>query len=394
MLIFGLTFLTLLVTGYCGALILLGKGFSNLQKTLLEESSEFSGQNLPTVSVIIAARNEERNLPRLLQHLQQLDYPQEKLEICIVDDRSSDNSVALLQAAKERMPYLKVLHVRDQIKDFAPKKRALDMAIRATHGEIILLTDADCSPPPTWIHATLACYKEESAGVIGYSPYRFDKPMPKFLQKMLSLEFFSVAAVAAASAGLGTPATAAGCNLSYRRRTYQRAKGFDGIRHWISGDDDLFILKVAEQKIGTWSYGLSPEAFVPAAAPSTWRAFWNQRIRYAGKGAHYALPFVMLLVAVYLFNVLLAVSLPALLAGFTAFAFASLLAWLVKSIFEWRFLNKVAKIYRNRDLLKYYLPTALLHPFYIVLFGFMGTFSKFTWRGDEFAITTEELNHG
>ncbi|KAA3657116.1 MAG: glycosyltransferase, partial [Calditrichaeota bacterium] len=356
--------------------------------------SEFSNSNLPTVAVIVAARNEEHNLPRLLHHLQQLDYPREKLEICIVDDRSTDNSAPILQSAREDMPNLKVLHVRNQIKDFAPKKRALDMAIRATRGEIIMLTDADCSPPPTWIREMLACYKEESAGVIGYSPYRFDKPMPKMLRKMLSLEFFSVAAVAAASVGLGTPATAAGCNLSYRRQTYLRAKGFEGIRHWVSGDDDLFILKVAEMKIGTWSYGLSPEAFVPAAAPSTWRAFWNQRIRYAGKGAHYALPFVTALVAVYLFNVMLATSVPALFAGFTTFANVTIVAWLVKSLFEWRFLYTASKSYKNSHLLTWYIPTALLHPFYITIFGFMGTFSRFTWRGDEFAITTEELNHG
>ena len=45
-----------------------------------------------TVSVVIASRNEQENLPGLLSDLINQDYPQEKLEIIVVDDRSNDNT--------------------------------------------------------------------------------------------------------------------------------------------------------------------------------------------------------------------------------------------------------------------------------------------------------------
>ncbi|KAA3615529.1 MAG: glycosyltransferase [Calditrichaeota bacterium] len=394
MLYFFITFLSLLVLGYCAALLFLRKGFAILQQTIKSELPFFGSKNLPTVTVIVAARNEEHNLPVLLHHLSTLDYPREKLEICIVNDRSTDGTAEILDAASNDVPALKAIHIKDLLHEFAPKKRALDMAIRATKGEIIMLTDADCTPPPTWIKATLACYKKDTAGVIGYSPYRFDKPLPRLLEKMLALEFFSIAAVAAATAGLGKPATAAGCNLSYRRKTYLQAKGFEGIQHWVSGDDDLFILKVGEKNIGRFSYGLNPKAFVPAAAPATWSSFWNQRIRYASKGAHYAWPLVTALVAIYFFNFMLTICLPLIFLGFTKTGIAALAAWILKSIFEWIFLRKAATAYQESDLLKYFIPTAFLHPFYIVLFGFLGTFSRFDWRGDQFSVTAEELTHG
>lgn len=386
--------LALLLTGYCVAILLLGKGFNQLVRLLKSSDSVFISGNLPTVSVIIAARNEQANLPALLNCLQQLQYPAEKLEICIVNDRSTDKTAEILNSAKSKLANLKVIHIHDTLVDFAPKKRAIDCAIHATNGEIIMLTDADCTPKPGWIRATLACYKENTACVIGYSPYRFDRPVPRIIKKMLALEFFSIAAVAAASAGLGSPATAAGCNLSYRRETWTKAQGFKGIQQWISGDDDLFVLKIAEQKLGDFSYGLSPEAFVPAAAPTSWQSFWNQRIRYASKGTHYALPFVAALCSIYLFNLLLAGAIPMLLLGWTNIGIPAIFAWIIKSIFEWHFLEKAAFHYGEDQLLKFFLPTALLHPFYIVLFGFLGTFSRFDWHGEAYNVSTGEMTGG
>lgn len=378
--------LSALLLLYCIALLILRRGLSKLARgRKCADVRELHA--LPTVAIIVAARNEAKNLPRLLDCLLKQDYPREKLEICIVDDRSEDESWEILSRAAAQHPHIQAIRITDTLPYFAPKKRALDRAIRATSGEILLFTDGDCTPPPTWVKATVACYDSDTAVVPGYSPYRFDRPVHPVLRGMLSLEFFSVAAVAAASIGLHRPVTAAGCNLSYRRRTYFQAGGFEAISQWVSGDDDLFILKVARQKLGKFAYALDPQAFVPAAAPTTWSKFWNQRIRYASKGRHYALPMTASLVAVYLLNAMLFFGALSLLLAPSPFGWLALGGWAGKNLFEFILLKKATHVFRIPGLLRYFLPTALVHPLYILIFGFLGLFSHFDWKGESFQKT-------
>ncbi|MFQ5627452.1 MAG: glycosyltransferase [bacterium] len=368
---------------YCTILLWLGAGFRRLSDNRLGYTEKAQTNSLPTISVIVAARNEARSLPRLIHCLQQQDYPSNKIEFCIVDDRSDDGSWEILRQAEKRYENFRMMRIDDALPDYAPKKRALDHAMRAAHGEILLLTDADCTPPPTWARSIAQHYSEGIVMVPGYSPYRFDYPAPAIVKGMLALDYFALAAVAAAAIGQGCPLTAAGCNFSYRRKTYFQAGGFAPIRKWVSGDDDLFLLSVAQQKLGRFAYALAPESFVPCAAPTSMKQFWHQRIRYASKGLHYSLPMTASLLAVYLLNVSLVLSAPALVFGFFDYTAMALLVWVVKSFFEYRFLAKSISLFREKSLLRYFLPTALAHPFYITLFAFLGAFSRFRWKDDK-----------
>ena len=339
--------------------------------------------NWPTVSIIVAARNEEENLPKLLRCLMTLDYPADKIEYAIVDDRSTDSTWDLLQRAHRKWPNLKIIQIAEEIPGFAPKKRALDSAIRATQGEILLLTDADCTPPEGWAKAMVRHFKEDTAIVPGYSPYRFDTPVPRLLRGILALDFFSLATVAAGSVGMGQPITAVGCNLCYRRSTYFAVDGFEKIKEWISGDDDLFLQLVGESKVGNANYALHPESFVPGAAPVSFRQFWNQRIRYASKSLYYKWQFTFSLLALYLFNLSIPVSVLLLGVGKTGLALPGLVVWLIKMGADYLFLKRCTRVFQQEHLMRYFLPTSILHPFYVSLFGALGSLMGFSWKNDD-----------
>ncbi len=371
---------------YILAIILLYIGIVRIQ-----QYSQLKSDALPSVSIIVAAKNEAQNLPCLIQCLTTQQYPENRMEICIVDDNSHDESWDILCQAKQKYSNFKAIKITDSIPDFAPKKRALDLGIRATTGEILLFTDADCTPPPTWVKSTVECYVENTSVVVGYSPYRFDKPINSIIRGLLALEFFSVAAVAAGSIGIKRPLTAAGCNLSYSRSTYFAIGGFESIRKWVSGDDDLFILKVAQKKHGTITYALSPQAFVPGAAPKTWDEFRNQRIRYASKGMHYELQMTISLIAVYFLNAFLFFGFLSLLVFPGIYGLTAVIAWVVKAIFEFIFLLKAAKVFHAKWLLRYFIITQVLHPPYLLFFGFLGLFNRFQWKDQDFLKTTEKI---
>lgn len=371
---------------YCCALLILMAGFARL-RNIAARRPTITPDELPSISLVVAARNEADNLPRLLHCLFGQEYPAGKLEIIVVDDRSEDGSWNILQKAAEEHPRFRALRVTDLLPDFAPKKRALDLGIRSASGEIILLTDADCTPPPTWAQAMARCYTGETNIVLGYSPYRFDHGGSFLVRGMLSLDYLSLAAVAAASAGWGRPLTATGTNLSYRRKEFLRTNGFEKIKQWVSGDDDLFVHRAAEDGWGRFSFATAPESFVPAAAPSSWRQFANQRARYASKGRDYDVRVTLGLLAVYLLSVSLVLGAIVVATGMTAWAWPVFLVWLAKSSFEFLFLARVAFAFREQRLLFFFLPTALLHPFYVSIFGFAGLRGRFRWKGDDFRKT-------
>jgi biofilm PGA synthesis N-glycosyltransferase PgaC len=90
----------------------------------------------PSVSIVIAAHNEARNLPRKLRNLRELDYPQRLLEIIVVSDGSTDETEQLLRAAAtpSLRPFL--------LADHGGKAAALNHGIAVASGEIVVFMDA------------------------------------------------------------------------------------------------------------------------------------------------------------------------------------------------------------------------------------------------------------
>ena len=106
---------------------------------------------LPFVSVIIAARNEESNLPSLINDLIKQEYPLGKFEIIIINDRSHDSTQKILDEASENYSFIKSIKIDKQSKQMTPKKYAIDLGIKESKGEIIIATDADCRVGSLWI---------------------------------------------------------------------------------------------------------------------------------------------------------------------------------------------------------------------------------------------------
>jgi cellulose synthase/poly-beta-1,6-N-acetylglucosamine synthase-like glycosyltransferase len=366
----------ILTFGYLVILFWLGRGLCRL-----ENLSQNQNNALPTVSLIICAKNEENRLPQLLQAIARQKYPADKLEIYLVDDRSTDRTGEIIEEFAALRSDVIPLRIDDTLPDFAPKKRAIDTAIRCTSGEIILLTDADSTPGPRWVHEMAAAFTPNVVVVCGYSPY---VPRHSLWQKILALEYFSHAAVAAGGIGAGRPLTCTGSNMAYRREAYWRIGGFGGIAHWISGDDDLLLHKMHRAGIGKISYAAHPAAHAPVRPPQNWSAFKSQRTRYASKSLHYEPSLTLSLVLVYLLNLFICAGLLSAVFGWWKLFIATLIIVTLKAACEYFYLQRAARLFEEKRLLRIFPLAALLHPFYIVLFATLGQFAKFRWRGDQF----------
>jgi cellulose synthase/poly-beta-1,6-N-acetylglucosamine synthase-like glycosyltransferase len=353
---------------YLSALLLLYQGLRRLTPA--------STNHKPSVSVIISLHNEEKNIPGLLAALVNQEYPKHLLEIIFIDDRSHDSTHSLLEKAQRDIPYIKVLSISDLQKNFAPKKRAIDTAIKNTRGEIILLTDADGRPGPLWIR-TMASYFDKKTGmVLGYAPYSSFG----LLTNILAIEYFSHAVVAAATTGLGFPLTCVGTNLAYRKRVYSELEGFGKYRFFHSGDDDLFMQRVRDESSWNIHYACDFQSHVWNAPPSSWIQFFNQRLRYASKGFYYPRKVSFLLILIFILNLLFVIL---AVLGFLNLYFARLfmIGIAVKIIGECLIMHRAKrKLSEPRKL--WMMPVlSLLHIPYVVFFALFAQILKFQWAG-------------
>ena len=113
----------------------------------LREISPDLSLGLPRVSVIVAARNEARNILEALDSLLGLAYPE--YELIVVDDRSDDGTGGILDGMAASEPRLKVIHVDQLPSEWLGKNHALWLGANRATGELLLFTDADIVMEPT-----------------------------------------------------------------------------------------------------------------------------------------------------------------------------------------------------------------------------------------------------
>lgn len=338
----------------------------------------------PNVSVVVAARNEAAVLDDCLHALTTQDYPAEQLGIIIVDDRSTDDTAAIIRKWQQIDSRIKLLRVTQRHPGIAPKKYALTRGISEAAGEIILTTDADCCPVKSWVSAIVRHFLPQTGLVAGFSPLENPHNSWFSLRKLYALESMSLAAVSAGGIGLGRGLTCSGRNLAYRKQVFEEMGGFSQIAHLISGDDDLFLQLVA--KSGCWklNYAASPDALVYSAPPPHLRDFYQQRTRHASKSRHYHWKLIGGLALVYLLNLFVLLTPIWGLLGWHTWFWLGLIAFFVKTGTEFFLLYAIARRVNKTDLMRWFVIAPFLHIPYVVVFGLLGVFKKFEWKGETF----------
>ena len=322
----------------------------------------------PFVSVIVPARNEENNIEACLQRLTTQSYPQERYEIIVVDDESTDRTAELVA----RFSSVRLLPSVGA-EALAPKKAALHTGITAARGEIILTTDADCLAPYCWIETMVGAFERDVAAA---ASWLIVSRRPNLLGRIEQLDAFGLVLFGAAAFGIGRPFLANGANLAYRKSVYLEIGGFEDIGRFASGDDDLLLQKIARH--ASWRI-LFVDADEPVMtnANATWRGFWQQRLRWASKAAAYPKAAVSAEVGLYLFYVLLLLSLIA--APFLSLLL--LLPFLVKAAADFLFLRRHAvRMSIALDPLIFLL-AELVQLLYILVVGLWANVGCYQWKG-------------
>ena len=241
------------------------------------------------VSVVLCAKNEYYNLKKNLQVILEQDYFD--FEVVVVNDSSNDESIDLLNELSTKYQNLKIVDIKQNLNFFSGKKFPLSLGIKSAKNELILLTDADCKPSSkNWISKMVSNFGNKTEIVLGYGPYYKRKD---FLNKLIRFDTLHIAIQYLSFSMCGLTYMGVGRNLAYRKSLFYKSKGFISHYKIKSGDDDLFINRVANKN--NTQIEIDPETFTFSEAEKTFSGWIKQKKRHLSTGKYYKKKFLFFL---------------------------------------------------------------------------------------------------
>lgn len=255
----------------------------------LREMDPRTATKLPLVSIVVAARNEERNIREALQSLFDLDYPD--YELIVVDDRSEDDTGAILEQMSRERGRLRVIHVESLPQGWLGKNHALWVGSRQARGEYLLFTDADIVMEPTVLTRAVLFMRQQSLDHLAATP---SLRMPSLFLDMFGASFIIFFSLFARPWKARDPKSR--CHIGIgafnmlRADAYRGIGGHEAIR--LRPDDDIKLGKLIKKA------GLRQEAaYAPEFLFVEWYATVGEVVRGLEKnafaGTDYSVPLVL-----------------------------------------------------------------------------------------------------
>lgn len=254
-------------------------------------------------SIIIAFKDEAKNLHTLFSSLEKLVYPKTQFEVILVDDGSTDNSLQIATELSKDHSNYKVFTATN--KKYPGKKGALDFGINQARNNFIMITDADCKPSPNWLTSYSENFSMGFDVLFGLAPF---EQKEKFINKLSCFENLRSSILTISLAELNLPYSAAARNFGFRISAYKKLGGYGNTLETLSGDDDLFLREAIKNKL---KIGVvkDEDAFVLSDSKSNLKDYINQKARHT-KTSFFYLPHHKLILGFWhSINILLVLSL-------------------------------------------------------------------------------------
>ncbi len=190
----------------------------------------------PQISILVAARNEEKYILACLQALDRLDYPTEKLEIWIGNDLSTDQTEKIIREFIAQKPHFQLVNITENRGTAQGKANVLAQLAEKAKGDFFLMTDADTEVQPTWIKAFLPHLSSKIGIITGFTLVRPEGflGIMQYLDWLLGLGLIHFQAV------MGIPLTAMGNNMLISREAYWATGGYAHLPFSVTEDFALF----------------------------------------------------------------------------------------------------------------------------------------------------------
>lgn len=237
--------------------------------------SEATKSDWPSVSLLVAAKNEEAVIGKLVKSLCNMDYPADRYEVWVIDDNSTDRTPVLLEQLVREYHHLKVL--RRVAGAGGGKSGALNQVLPLTKGEILAVFDADALVTPDLLRRTLPLFEQEKVGAVQVRKAIANASL-NFWTKGQMAEMALDSYVQQQRIAVGGIGELRGNGQFVRRAALERCGGWN--EQTITDDLDLTIRLHLDQ----WDVEFLLQPCVEEEGVTSALALWHQRNRWAEGG--------------------------------------------------------------------------------------------------------------
>ncbi|WP_437206683.1 glycosyltransferase [Planctomicrobium sp. SH664] len=135
---------------------------------LTTQSERWGRQRVPSVSILVPARNEAGNIRKCLDSLLEQNYP--SFELLVIDDRSTDETPQIVREIANRDPRVRLLQIEHLPDGWTGKNHALHVGSQQVNGEWLLFVDADTQHHPDNLSIVLEYAEKERADLVTLIP--------------------------------------------------------------------------------------------------------------------------------------------------------------------------------------------------------------------------------
>jgi len=333
------------------------------------------GENeyFPSVSIIIAMRNQEDEILRLLKSLKSQIYPEEKIEFILVNDHSSDSTYNI---AKEfKIDNLNIINMPSGI---FGKKNAISQGVLSAKGKIILVSDADCFFSPNWTKKMVSYFSDKKVNLVS-GPVNFKKKKG-FFQNFQALEFLSLIGSGAGAIANNNAIFCNGANMAYRKNVFLELNDY-GQENTVSGDDVFLLHSIKRKYNNSIVFAKEKDAIVITDSIQNFSSFINQRNRWVSKSNNYKdLQTIYVSFLILFINLIFIFLFMSMFMNKQNYVFF-LAFYFLKYLVDFFLLYPVLIFFDRKDLIKWIFPFEFFYSFYIILIVVVSFFKKFEWKG-------------
>lgn len=240
----------------------------------VKKFSENEGE-IPTVSILIPAHNEQLVIENTLQAMINLNYPKDKLEVIPINDNSSDETGFIVDEYAKLYPFIKPLHTKPPTGGKG-KSGALNQGLKFSTGEVIVVYDADNTPEPEAIYNLVIGLNNDKKAAAVVGKFRVLNANENLLTRFINIETLTFQWLAQAGRWHWFKMTTIpGTNFAIRRSVIEELGGWD--EKAISEDTELSF------RVYNAGYHIRffPAAITWEQEPETLKVWWKQRMRWA-----------------------------------------------------------------------------------------------------------------
>lgn len=228
----------MMIIGALVSFILFQKLFVGLLFWLNHKAvSVLKEDELPTVSVLVPARNEALNLPACLDSLLALDYPGARLEVLVGNDQSTDTTAAVVSGYSRDYSNIHLYEIEPDYHQLEARSNVLAQLAQQAKNDLLIFLDADMEVSPGWLKNMVAPTANGYEMVSGYTEVKSGG----WFAGVQQIDWMNVIMLLKAGADMKLPGTALGNNMLVSHEAYKAVGGYEQIGPTFTEDNDLTL---------------------------------------------------------------------------------------------------------------------------------------------------------